>query len=164
MCAALGRPACAQTLVPALAGLGFMVGDWASDDGRVADTGGTSAGRSHIAVAAGGAALLREDHTELRDAHGKPTGGFDQIMLIYAEGGAIHAEYTDGAHVIHYRSALLVPGRAVTFTSDSSARAPTFRLNYHLAGPGALAVNFAAAPPGSGAFHPIASGTLRRAP
>ncbi len=162
--ASLGGPAFAAPLAPALAGLGFLLGDWAGEDGRVADTGGTSAGRSHIAAAAGGAALLREDHTELRDAHGKPAGGFDQIMLIYAEGSAIHADYTDGTHVIHYRTARVTPGRSVAFSSEAGPGRPTFLLTYDMTAPDALTVSFAVAPPGSTAYHPIATGTLHHAP
>jgi hypothetical protein len=149
-------------LSPALAGLSFLVGDWSSTDGKVADTGGTSSGSSHITVAAGGAALVRQDHTDLRDAHGKPSAGFDQIMLIYAEAGAIHAEYTDGTHVIHYRTTSVTPGRAVTFVSDQAQGGPIYRLNYDLAKSGLLSVNFQVAPPG-GIYRLIAAGTLHSA-
>jgi hypothetical protein len=90
--AALTASTCgAQTLKPDLAPLGFLVGDWSSADGAVADTGERASGTSHITIETGGAVLLRRDHTELRDAKGKPTGGFDQIMTIYPEAGGAGA-------------------------------------------------------------------------
>lgn len=155
-------PALAQaTLKPDLAGLDFMVGQWKSNDGKVSDTGGTSNGTSTISIEADGAALLRRDHTETFDAKGKSTGGFDQIMTIYSESGALHADYVDGeGHVIHYASVSVVAGKSVTFDSAAGA-APVFRLVYELRAPTTLAVSFGLTQ--SGQFHPIASGTLTRA-
>ena len=54
-------------LKPPLAPLGFLLGNWKSDDGKVADTGGTSKGGSMMSVQSDGWALLRQDHTELFD-------------------------------------------------------------------------------------------------
>lgn len=160
---AVALPAAAQApaLKPSLSGVAFLVGDWSSGTGKVADTGGTATGSSRISVEVGGAALLRRDHTELRDAAGKPTGGFDQIMLIYPESDALHGDYSDGTHVIHYTSAVVTPGRSVVFTSAPGG-GPVFRLGYMLTDPKTLAVSFAMAPPG-GDFHPIATGSLTRA-
>ncbi len=151
----------AAPLQHSLSGLDFLVGHWASGAGQVADTGGTSKGSSDITAEAGGAVLLRRDHTELFDKAGKPAGGFSQIMTIYAEAGAIHADYFDGAHIIHYTSADVVPGKSVTFSTTPSAGAPAFHLTYRLAGK-TLNVAFAMAPPGQPAFHPIATGTLQK--
>lgn len=149
-------------LKPELSGLSFLMGKWVSGRGTVADTGGASTGYSNIEPILGGAALLRRDHTYLFDAAGKPTGSFDQLMTIYSEDGAIHADYLDGSHVIHYTSATVAPGRSVTFTTQASPAVPTFKLAYSIAGPDTLSVTFSMGPPGSGAFHPIASGTLTR--
>jgi len=162
----LTRVAPAQTLAPRpdLAGIGFLVGTWGSGQGKVAETGGTSRGTSTITLEAGGAALLRRDHTELFGADGKPGGSFDQIMLIYPEGGTLHADYSDGDHIIHYTSASVVPGKSAAFTSASLPGAPTFRLTYELTAAGALAVHFEMAPPGQTTFNAIADGTLRKAP
>jgi hypothetical protein len=148
-------------LQPKLAGLGFLVGDWSSGHGEVADTGGTASGSSKMTIEAGGGVLLRRDHTNLFDRAGKPAGGFNQIMMIYPEAGALHADYSDGAHVIHYVTAEVQPGHAVTFTSAVQPGAPVFRLAYELTSPDALIVTFGVIPPG-GAFQPIAVGTLRR--
>ena len=156
-------PAFAQaTLKPDLAALGFLVGQWKSDDGKVSDTGGTSNGTSAISIEADGAALLRRDHTETFDAKGKPSGSFDQIMTIYSENGAVHADYIDGGgHVIHYTSANVVAGKSVTFDT-APGDGPAFRLVYELRAPTTLAVSFGLVR--SGQFHAIAIGTLTRAP
>jgi hypothetical protein len=150
-------------LKPVLAGLSFLVGDWTSGKGKIADTGGTSTGRSRFEPAAGGAVLLRRDHTNLFDASGAPAGGFDQIMMIYPEAGTLHADYSDGDHVIHYVTASVEPGKSVIFTSEAKSGAPTFRLAYALEDSGTLSVSFSMAQPGSGEFRPIATGTLEKA-
>jgi hypothetical protein len=151
-------------LQPALAPIGFLVAHWTSGEGKVADTGGTARGASTITAEAGGAVLLRRDHTDLFDKAGKPMGGFDQIMMIYADGGSLRADYSDGEHLIHYVSAEVVPGRSVAFTSTAQPGAPVFRLRYELTEPGTLSVAFAMAPPGQSAFRPIATGELHRDP
>jgi hypothetical protein len=148
-------------LKPALAPIGFLIGRW-TGGGKVADTGGSARGVSLITAEAGGAVLLRHDHNDLFDAAGKPSGGFDQIMMIYAEAGGLRAEYSDGDHMIHYAWAEIVPGRSVSFTSAALPGAPVFRLRYELTGPDTLAVAFAVAPPGQSVFQPIATGELHR--
>ena len=159
----LALPAFAQTaLNPALAPLGFLVGNWRGDDGKVAETGGTSKGGSLVSVQSDGWALLRQDHTELFDKDGKPAGGFHQTMVIYPDGGAIHADYVDGeGHAIHYVSAEVMSGKSVTFSS-APGQGPVFRLRYELQAPQMLAVNFGMIPPGQSEVRPIASGTLRK--
>jgi hypothetical protein len=153
------QPAATQS---SLAGLTFLIGDWSSGRGEVAGTGGTSSGHSIMTSEAGGAVILRRDHTDLLDKSGRPMGGFDQIMMIYPEGGTVRADYSDGAHVIHYVSATVEPGAAVTFTSAASPDAPTFRLAYRLTAPDRLSVWFGMAPPGGQDFRPIATGELRK--
>ena len=161
--ACVAIPAAAQpSLGPDLAGVGFLVGHWKSDDGKVSDTGGTSKGSSTISVEANGEALLRRDHTDLFDKTGKPAGGFDQIMLIYPEGGTLHADYSDGQHVIHYTRAIIVPGKSVTFMSTAQPSAPSFQLRYEVQSPDALALTFGMIPPGQTVVRPIAAGTLHK--
>jgi hypothetical protein len=161
MAAVLASIASAQAapLAPDLAGMEFLVGHWSSGTGKVTDTHGTARGSSRITVEAGGGVLLRRDHTELFDAQGKPAGGMDQIMMIYADGGTVRADYSDGAHVIHYTSAEITAGHSVVFTSAAGGAAPTFRLSYELKPSGTLAISFAMAPPGQSEFHEIAAGT-----
>jgi hypothetical protein len=158
----LSGVALAQSISPQLAGLSFLIGNWQAGRGTVADTGRTSTGHSTFTLEAGGNVILRKDRTELFSSSGKPAGGFDQIMMIYPEGGTIRADYSDGTHVIHYVKADVIAGHSVTFVSASRPDAPTFRLRYELSNPATLAVTFEMAPPGSTAFHQIASGTLTR--
>lgn len=144
----------------ALQGMSFLVGSWVSDDGQVSDTGGTSKGASTFTSEAAGTALLRRDHTDLFDKSGKATGGFDQLMMIYADGPATRADYVDGSHVIHYVSAKVTPNKAVTFSTAEGA-GPLFRLTYEQT-PSGLKVIFGMVPPGQIEFHQIATGTLHR--
>ena len=152
--------ASAAPLQPELSGLGFLIGNWAGG-GKLADTGGRARGTSKITAEVGGAVLQRRDHTALYDAAGKPAGGFDQLMLVYADAGAIHADYFDGTHVIHYVQAEITPGKSVVFTTMPGG-GPTFRLTYELKAPDSLDISFAMAPPGQTAFNPIATGTVHR--
>ena len=157
-----GATAQSASLKPALSGISFLVGTWTGGTGKVADTGGTSRGSSTITAEVGGSVLIRRDHTDLFGADGKPSGSFEQVMMIYPEGGTLHADYSDGEHIIHYTSAAVVPGRSVVFTTAASAGAPSFRLRYEKADAQTLAIRFEMAPPGQTDFHAIATGTLRK--
>ena len=153
----------APHLSPQLDGLSFLVGNWASGRGHVADTGGTSTGRSMITEEVGGNVLLRRDHTDLFDAAGKPSGSLEQVMMIYPEDGSVHADYSDGTHIIHYVTTEIVAGHSVIFTSEHKANSPTFRLRYELTRPTTLSVTFQMAAPGSADFHLVAAGSLTKA-
>jgi hypothetical protein len=153
-----------QALKPELAGLSFLLGHWDGGAGTVADTGGTSKGSSVITVEVDGGALFRRDHTALFAKDGKAAGAFDQVMLIYSEGGAVRADYTDGSHVIHYVTAELNAGKSVTFTSAAVDGTPTFRLKYERLSERELTVSFSMAPPGQAEFRSVAVGTLKKTP
>jgi len=159
----LATPAFAQAaLKSSLAPLGFLVGNWKSDDGKVPETGGTSKGGSLVSVQSDGWALLRQDHTELFDKNGKPAGSFHQTMVIYPDDGTIRADYVDGeGHAIHYVSAEIASGKSVTFSS-APGQGPVFRLHYEVQGPRTMTVSFGMIPPGQSELHPIASGTLQK--
>lgn len=152
----------ATQLKPALAPLGFLVGSWGAGTGRAADTRANLRGTSTFTVEAGGGVLLRRDHTELFDAKGRPSGGFDQIMIIYAEGGTLSADYSDGDHVIHYTQAQVVSGHSVAFLSGGPPVAPRFKLVYDLKAADDLGVSFEIEPPAETTFRPIAVGELHR--
>jgi hypothetical protein len=147
----------------ALLPIAFLLGNWESGEGKVADTGGTSKGGSVMTMESDGSAILRRDHTELFDKAGKPAGSFHQTMLIYPEGPTLKADYVDGeGHAIHYVSATVTPGKSVTFTS-AAGQGPVFRLTYELQSADVLAITFGMTPPGANEFRPIATGTLKRA-
>ncbi|HLI78220.1 MAG TPA: hypothetical protein VKV02_14835 [Acidobacteriaceae bacterium] len=120
----------------------------------MSDTGETSIGSSRITVAADGAVLLRQDRTNLFDKAGKSAGSFDQVMMIYSEGGTLHADYSDGAHIIHYTQANVVPGKSVAFSSAHQPGAPMFKLTYTLTAPDTLSVAFGMTPPGGDHLQP----------
>ena len=163
LCCVLSTAAMAQpALQPPLAGLAFLLGHWTGADGKVADTGGTSRGSSTMTAEAGGAVLLRRDQVQLFAVGGKQTGSFAILMTIYAENGAIHADYADGTHIIHYVSADIKPDQSVAFISAPSPGHPVFRLEYDRTAPERLSVTFSMQPPGQAAFHPIATGILRK--
>jgi hypothetical protein len=159
----IASPAFAATaLKPALQPLSFLVGSWNNGEGKVADTGGTSKGGSVMSVESDGAAILRRDHTETFDKAGKPAGSFHQTMMIYPDGGAIHADYVDGeGHAIHYVKADVTAGKSVTFES-APGQGPVFRLTYELQSPDVLAITFGMTPPGASELRPIATGTLKK--
>jgi hypothetical protein len=157
-----GATAQTASLKPDLSAISFLVGNWSGGTENVADTGGTSRGSSTITSEAGGSVSLRREHTDLFGADGKPSGSFEQIVMSYPEGGTLHADYSDGEHIIHYTSATIEPGRSVVFTTSASPSAPSFRLSYEKTNPETLAIRFEMAPPGETEFHPIATGTLRK--
>jgi len=159
----LATPAYAgATLKPPLQPIAFLVGNWDTGEGKVAETGGTSKGGSMISVESDGSALLRRDHTELFDKAGKPAGGFHQTMLIYTDADKVKADYVDGeGHAIHYVSADVVPGKSVTF-NGAPGQGPLFKLTYEMKAPDQLAVTFGMTPPGAAEFRPIATGTLKK--
>ena len=148
-------------LSPTMQPLGFLIGRWSSGGGR-AENGVSVKGVSAIAPAAGGRALLRQDHTDLFGPNGKPLEGFDQVMLVYPESGGLRADYFDGSHVIHYVSAIVEPGRSVVFLTAASPSAPRFRLSYRVETLDSLTVKFEMAQPGDSAFQIIAEGDLKR--
>jgi hypothetical protein len=74
----------------------------------------------------------------------------------------MHAEYSDGQHLIHYTSAAVIAGKSVTSTSTVKVGIPTFQLTYELSGTDTLSVTFGLVPPGQSAFQPVATGTLNR--
>jgi hypothetical protein len=158
--ALLAGPAQAQTLSQQLAPIGFLVGQW-SGTGK-SEGNRRDAGTSSIQPVVGGTALLRRDHNDVSDANGKLVESFDQIMLIYPEAGTLHADYVDGAHTIHYTSAVVQPDQSVQFTSAAQPNAPIFRLTYTKASPDSLAITFEMEPPGKSVFQTIAQGAVRR--
>ncbi len=150
-----------KTLSAELQPLSFLVGRWAAPEGKTEQ--GTASGRSEFTIEAGGGALLRRDHTTLKTAEGRRAGSLGQVMLIYPEGGGLKADYSDGAHVIHYTKSEVQPGRSVTFSTVARDGAPSFRLTYALEPGDQVAVKFEMAPPGGSAFKTVAEGEMKRA-
>jgi hypothetical protein len=154
-------------LSPAMQPLAFLIGHWTATEGR-AENKVIAKGVSNIEPAAEGAALLRRDRTDLFSPDGKPLQSFEQVMLIYPEGGDLHGDYFDGTHVIHYVSATVDPGKSVTFLTAATPLTtatpgpPRFRLTYTARGPNGFNVKFEMAAPGASDFTVIASGDAKR--
>jgi hypothetical protein len=151
----------AQTLTPAMAPLEFLVGAWSGGEAHTAD-GSKLLGGFQFEAAAGGAALLRRDHSQTLDRGGRVVLTEDRVMLIYPEGDRLHADYVDGGHVIHYASATIEPGRSVRFVSTPGNGGPTFGLTYRKSGADSVSIRFEMAPPGQSAFQLIAEGVAER--
>jgi methylmalonyl-CoA mutase cobalamin-binding subunit len=83
-------------------------------------------------------------------------------MLIYPEGGTLHADYLDGGHVIHYTGATIKPGEAVAFHTAESATVPVFSLVYSRTGANTMSVISAVRQPHVDATMVIAKGALKR--
>lgn len=156
----LAGAAHAETLSPQLAPVQFLIGDW-TGHGK-SENNSTDTGTSSIHAIVGGAALLRRDHNDVRDAKGKLTESFDQVMLIYPEGDTLHADYVDGSHTIHYIRADVTDGQSVEFLTAVTANAPTFRLTYTKASATTLDIKFEMAAPGGTDFHTVAEGVVAR--
>jgi hypothetical protein len=92
-----------------------------------------------------GKVLLRKNHAEYPDkkvVH-------DDLMVIYAEGGATRADYYDSeGHVIRYAVAMTPAQKRVVFLSEAQPGAPRFRLTYDYGEKDAIALAFDIAPPG----------------
>lgn len=128
-CVLIACIAQAQTLPSQITSIAFLIGAWSGTsrvDGDLKD-------RSTISVQliAGGNALLLRNHDDVTDSQGKLQQSYDQVMLVYPEGGTVHAEFVDGAHTVHYRQAQIEPGRSVQFFLSANAKGtPAFRLTY----------------------------------
>ena len=159
---ALARPAMsllAQTPQPEWDRLAFLIGEWE--------------GAGDPAGATGGFAFARgaQDHVVVRTNYSNtPAKGdlaasrHDDLMIIYAEGGALKADYFDSeGHVIRY--ILQPPSRAdeVVFVSEIKGTEPRYRLTYARQSAAALAGRFDVAPPGRpDAFAPYLTWSARR--
>jgi hypothetical protein len=140
--------------------IGFLIGKW-TGEGK-SEGGNTDRGTSSIEPIVGGTALLRRDHNDVIDSKGKRVESFDQVMLIYAEAGTLRGDYTDGSHIIHYRSATVNPGVSVQFVTEMTPDAPAFRLTYSKMSPSILGVRFEMALPGTTEFHTVAEGQISK--
>lgn len=115
-----------------------LLGQWVAGPGE-------AKGGFTLERALDGKVLLRKNHAEYPDkkvVH-------DDLMVIYADGGATRADYYDSeGHVIRYAVTITPAQKRVVFLSDAQAGAPRFRLTYDYGGKDAIALAFDIAPPG----------------
>ena len=146
---------------PELAPFAFLVGEWG---GPGTGEPGTGSGAAVFARALQDRVILRTSYSEYPAAPGKPGSRHDDLLVLYvAPGGAVRADYYDSeGHVIRYAVQSPAPGQAM-FLSEAGGQ-PRFRLHYTLLGSGALAGEFAIAPPDAPeAFKPYLTWESRKA-
>jgi len=149
-------PAAAQT--DPLAPLRFLVGDWQAVNSPPGESGGFSFSlgvQNHV--------LLRSNHAVYEAAANRPASRHDDLMVIYAEGDALKAEYFDNeGHVIRY-DVESKRDREVVFHAAPTAKEPGYRLSYVLMPEGMLKGQFEVSPPGDReAFKTYLTWTARR--
>jgi len=141
-----------------MAALRFLQGEWVGVDGD-GTPGKAAAGECAFTPDLGGKLLLRRSFADYPAAQGRPAFHHEDRMSIYAEGGALKADYWDSeGHVIRY--AVETSADTAVFTSLPGP-GPRFRLNYRLQADGILAFDFEIAPPGKD-FSPYLHARLKR--
>jgi len=128
---------------PELEPYAFLVGEWtATGSGQP----GVGTGTATFTRTLQDHALVRTSFAEYPAASGRPATRHDDLMVLYAQSGAVHADYYDSeGHVIRYAVSSDAPGHAV-FVSEAAPGQPVFRLTYQRAGD-VLRGEFAIAPP-----------------
>jgi len=142
---------------PPLAPLQFLVGDWVAIDTAPGERGSFAFKfdvQEHV--------LVRTNEAIYEATSSRPASRHDDLMVVYADGSAIKADYFDNeGHVIRY-TAHLDANRA-TFVSDPDPKGPRFRLTYTMAAGGVLVGAFEIATPDAPeAFKPYLSWRARR--
>jgi hypothetical protein len=154
----VGSAALAQTTDP-LASLRFLEGNW-----RAIDTAPGESGTFAFTFGVQNHVLVRTNEAIYDATATAPAARHDDLMIVYAEKGAIKADYFDNeGHVIRYTAR--VDANRVAFVSDPDPNGPRYRLTYSVANGGVLEGGFEIAPPGaSEAFKPYLSWKARRQP
>ncbi|MBZ5560382.1 MAG: hypothetical protein LAO77_24260 [Acidobacteriia bacterium] len=151
--------AAAQPKAP-LSALEFLAGEW-----EAIGTAPGESGRFGFAFAVQGRVLVRTNDAEYAASDRGPASRHDDLMVIYAEGGAIKADYFDNEdHIIRY-TAQVRGAKDVVFVSDARASEPRYRLSYSIGADGLLKGQFEIAPPGvPDAFKSYLAWTSRKRP
>ena len=152
---AAGVPA--ASVPAALAPVEFLLGDWTAIDTAPGETGG-------FAFASGvqGRVIVRTNTAHYAATDQRPESRHDDLMIIYAEGAALKADYFDNeGHVIRYVGQTR-GARDIAFVSEGNASEPRYRLTYTLSADNTLHGQFEMAPPGAAGFQPYLAWTARK--
>jgi hypothetical protein len=144
------------------AGWQFLLGTF--DAGQSSGVpGSASSGAFTLASDLNGNVLVRKNHADYPASKDHSAFSHDDLMIVWHEGAAAKALYTDSeGHVIHYNATLSGDGKQIVFLSDNSA-GPQYRLTYDDLGNGAVRILFEVAPPGSsGEFAKYIEATVHR--
>ena len=111
-----------------------------------------------------GKAWLRRNHSEYPGTNGRPSAVHEDVMIVYADAGAVRAFYTDTEnHAIPYRVAFSHDKKTVTFVSDPVAAQPRYRLTYLRLDPAHMTVVLEMAPPDHpDEFKKVVEGRVRK--
>jgi hypothetical protein len=138
-----------------LKGLAFLQGTWVAEPDAQGATGGF-----RFATELGGEVMVRRNRLELPARGERRASVHEDLLVAWAEGGELRADYWDNeGHAIHY-VVRTSPGRAEL---TSRGPGPRFRLTYRELEPGRVEVSFEMAPPDRpDAFAPYLTGRARR--
>jgi hypothetical protein len=141
-----------------LAPLAFLLGTW---DALPDATGAT--GACTFAMDLQDRVILRTNHALTPAANGRPASTHDDVMMMYADGDALKADYYDSeGHVIRYAVSAPGPNRVV-FLAEATAGSPGYRLTYWTDAPGVVKGQFEFAQPGKpGAFTTYLSWAMQK--
>ena len=97
-------------------------------------------------------------------ACGRPAAVHEDVMIVYADAGAVRAFYTDTEnHTIPYRVAFSDDKKTVTFVSDPVAAQPRYRLTYLRLDPAHMTIALEAATPDHpDEFKKVIEGRVRK--
>ncbi len=128
------------------AGWQFLLGTFDAGQSSGAP-GSASSGSFTLASDLNGNVLVRKNHADYPASKDHSAFSHDDLMIVWHEGTAAKALYTDSeGHVIHYSATLSGDGKQIVFLSDNSA-GPQYRLTYDDLGSGAVRILFEVAPP-----------------
>ena len=139
--------------------LAWLLGDWKSDPDQSGATGGFTFEmkvQDHV--------MVRTNYSNAPASAGKPASRHEDLMMIYADGDKLKADYADSeGHVIRYDVKTGV-GK-VMFESNEKANEPRYRLTYTKNSDGTLSGAFDIAAPGAtpDAFKPYLSWKAHKA-
>lgn len=155
ICVAAQTPTSAVDLAP----LRFLLGDW-----QAVDTAPGESGAFSFKLAVQDHVIVRTNEAGYAADRQRPASRHDDLMVVYAEGGTLKAEYFDNeGHVIRY-AAHVRGADHVVFLSDAKPSEPRYRLTYTTGADGLLKGQFEIAPPGSPeTFKPYLAWSARRA-
>lgn len=130
---------------PELEPLTFLLGEWIPAE---TDQSGAT-GQAEFTRELQDRVIIRTSSAEYPATAQRPALRHEDLIVIYAAGGAIRAEYYDNeGNVIHYVVTVPEPGHAILI-SEPSAGQPRFRLTYLLEANGVLKGAFDIAAPGA---------------
>lgn len=138
----------------------FLAGDWAATGGGAP---GQATGEFSFALDLQNKVMVRKSHTSYPAAGGRPAFAHDDLMILYATGDDVRADYYDNeGHVIRYAVEVAGDGQTITFLSDPIASQPRFRLTYVRRPANELTIRFEIAAPNTTEFKVYVEGTAQK--